>query len=359
MNITPINFNKNYNYSPISYKNYMDNRIETNKKLGLQLDQLNFCGRASVNSLFSQFNKPIVSKEHLTRWINQFPTEDRKIAMKLASLIDYHTYPDVFEEVQMLHKKLCFELGKDGFNIETFADVDFAKAYTCKSGDVVSYLYRKANKIRNTCFKTMEGLITKTPEDIENRALVILDDYTGTGDQFLSEFYARNDENRALLNKYKKIYFAPLVANNVAVNKFRLIQNGESDKVAEIILGEFPDNHTDGMLKKVLREVSNNKLKMIEGKVEYPLLSKGNKQLTSKTKAEIEQFLLKYNCGTPFGMGKTQGHTAFFFTVPNNTPDILWNTRMSEKGFIPLLQRTNDISIYPMCQSMPIKEQVW
>ena len=43
-----------------------------------------------------------------------------------------------------------------------------------------------------------------TPEDIENRALVILDDYTGTGDQFLSEFYARNDENRALLNKYKK-----------------------------------------------------------------------------------------------------------------------------------------------------------
>jgi len=359
MNITPINLNNNYNF--LQYHNKKSVNISSNNSQSsvLQSNQLSFCGRVSVNSLFTQFNKPIVSKEHLTKWINQFPIEDRKIAMKLASLIDYHTYPEVFEDVQKLHRKLCSELEKDGFDTETFANVDFAKAYTCKSGDVVSYFYRKANKVRNTCFKTMEGLITNTPKDIENRALVILDDYTGTGDQFLSEFYARNQENRNLLNKYKKIYFAPLVANSMAVNKFHLIESGKSDEVADIILKEFPDNHTDGLLKSVLREVSNDKLKMVEGKIEYPLLSKENKQISAKTKAEIEQFLLKYNCGTPFGMGKTQGHTAFFFTIPNNTPDILWNTKMCEKGFFPLLQRTNDISIYPMCQSLPLKEQVW
>ena len=322
-------------------------------------NQISFGSSKAINKLYNKFNKPIISLEHIEQWVNQFPPQDRKIAMKLADAVDYHSYSDVFEDVQKLHQKLCAKLKKDGFDTETFSDVDFTKAYTCKSGDIVSYLYRKANKIRNVCFKTMEGLISHNPDNIENRALIILDDYTGSGDQFLSEFYARNGANRELLNKYRKIYFAPLVANNSAVQKFNAVANGEYERIADMIIRECPKNHTDEGIRSALKEVSGKKLQMIEGRIEYPLLSKENKELSDNTKREMKKFLLKHNCGYPFGFGETQGHTAFFFTVPNNTPDLLWNSKLQEKGLIPLFQRTNDISIYPMCQNLSLKEQVW
>lgn len=361
-------------YKPLNIRNTIsfsnENKTQvapkTSEKNTQALNQLSFLGRTnvaqSVNELLLKFNKPVISKEHLEKWLSQFDVKDRKTALKLASSVDYYSYTDLVEQVINLHKKLSGSLKENGFDTKTFKDVDFSRAYTCKSGDVVSYLYRKANKIRNTNFKSMETLQTQQPDSLKNRALVILDDYTGTGAQFLSEFYARNTQNRELMNSYGKIYFAPLTANEAAVKKFDLLAQGKSNEVADGILNDFkdiPENYTDGALHNALSQVKNNKLVLVTGNTEYPLLSAENKSLSAKDKKEIEQFLLKYHCGNPFGMGSTQGHTTFFYSAPNNMPDILWNSKMQEKGLFPLFARTNDVSIYPMCSHMDIKAQVW
>lgn len=347
---------KNKNFAAVSFSD----------KNSIRLEQLSFCGRTNVNheinELFFKFNKPVMPKEHLEKWVSQFDPKDRRTAMKLASAVDYNSYTDVVGKVINMHQRLTESLKTSGFDSKTFKDVDFSRAYTCKSGDVVSYIYRKANKIRNTCFKSMETLQAQAMEQNKNRALIILDDYTGTGGQFLSEYYARNDKNRELLNSYGKIYFMPITANESAVKKFDLLSEGKSDEVASMILENFkdiPENYTDGALHKALAQVKNDKLVLLNGNTEYPLLSEQNTALSKKDKKEIEAFLLKYHCGNPFGMGSTQGHTTFFYSAPNNMPDILWNSKMQEKGLIPLFSRTNDISIYPMSASIPLKHQVW
>lgn len=233
-------------YRPIKIQNannymYENKSFATNNfsdKNSLQLKQLSFCGRSlvkpAIDELFFKFNKPLISKEHLEKWVSQFAKKDRKAALKLASAVDYNSYTDVVEKVIAMHKRLAESLKINGFDSETFKDVDFSRAYTGKSGDVISYMYRKANKIRNTCFKSMETLQSQPLEQNAKRALVILDDYTGTGDQFLSEFYARNAKNRELLNSYGKIYFMPITANEAAVKKFDMLKQGKSDEVADL-----------------------------------------------------------------------------------------------------------------------------
>jgi len=49
-----------------------------------------------------------------------------------------------------------------------------------KSGDLVSYFYRKINFMRSVEFSNLEALET-SQEDLSKRALVILDDYVGKG----------------------------------------------------------------------------------------------------------------------------------------------------------------------------------
>lgn len=314
---------------------------------------------SSVNNLFLNFNKPILTKEYLTKWIMQFDVQDRETAIKLANAVDYNSYSDVIEKLIIMHNNLIQSLNENNFDVETFSNVDFTRAYTCKSGDIISYLYRISNKIRNVCFKTVEALHNQSKELNASRAIVILDDYTSTGDQFLSEFYARNTANCNLLNSYKKIYFMPIVANEIAVNKFKMLKQGKIEEVTNKILEEFALNHTDGRLFNALSLIQNNKLILINYSVEYPLLSPENKMLSQKDKEQIEKFLLKYNCGNPYGTGATQGHTTFFYSAPNSLPDILWNSKMIDKGLFPLFSKTNDISIYPMADNIELKDQVW
>ena len=55
------------------------------------------------------------------------------------------------------------------------------------------------------------------------------------------------------------------------------------------------------------------------------------------------------------------GHTAFFYNCPNNLPAILWDSNLKQpngQSWIPLLKRTEDISIYERAQNFPIEKQV-
>lgn len=54
-------------------------------------------------------------------------------------------------------------LAEDGFDGERCSDIDFTRAFVCKSGDLISYLYRKANRLPLNCFHNIEGLQAALP----------------------------------------------------------------------------------------------------------------------------------------------------------------------------------------------------
>lgn len=317
----------------------------------------------SIDAILGNINKPILPQEKLERWLNQFEEQDKSTALKLVGAVKVHSYPDMMREMQELHGKVTERLEKDGFDTENFENVDFSRTFTGKSGDLVSYHYRKANKIRNTHFKNIDTL-KNDPQSHKDKALVLLDDYNGTGGQFLVEFYARNPENRALLNGYKKIYYATITANERAMSRFDDIKNGNADKVSEEICADFADVSSFKDERKetfeAMRAIQGEKLDFIALEEEKALLSPENTDLSTEDKKEIKDFLLKYNpYKYPFGVGELQGHTSFYYSAPNTLPDLLWNSKIEKKGFEPLLHRVEDISLYNYAKFVPPDKQVW
>lgn len=327
--------------------------------------------KPAFDKILANFNKPIIPPERLEKWLGQFDEPDRPTALKLLGCIDFHTYPDMFMEVQQLHECLNDQLKKDGFDAKNHTNVDFSKIYNCKSGDVVSYIYRKANKIRTTNFKTIEEIKKNPPKDINDRALVLLDDYIGTGSQFLIEYLACNKENQNLFNQFKKIYFVTLSANENAINKFDLLAEGKSDVVATEHCEQYKNeafvlNNRDQIFKS-LEALNGNKLQLLTLNKEVPFLSDKYEKLSSEDKKEVKSFLEKYNVYKyPFGVGNRQGHTSFFYSAPNTLPDILWNSKIgkakvkgTDQNWMPLFQRTEDISIYKCADDIPPEYQVF
>ena len=67
-----------------------------------------------------------------------------------------HSWARLIRECRLLHERLCVDLAEDGFDVERCSDIDFTRAFVCKSGDLISYLYRKANRLPVTCFHDID-----------------------------------------------------------------------------------------------------------------------------------------------------------------------------------------------------------
>jgi hypothetical protein len=320
--------------------------------------------------VLESINKPVLNPQHMEAWLSQFAPRDRRTALRLVQAIDYHTYPDMVNNVKQMHHQVASALVKDGFiqnpaevnPFEKYKNVDFTRIYTAKSGDLISVMYRKANKLPGTLFKTTEALSADSAPK-NDRALVILDDYAGTGVQFLFEFYAHN--NRELLNQYGKIYFVLVSAHDKALDKFAKLKAGNHAEVSETIIQEFHIKPPEfqARVREAMKEVSGDRLQLITLNQEIPLLSPENPKLTPQEKVKMARFLQKYNVYKyPFGVGEAQGNTAFFYSAPNTLPDLLWNTKSTRKDgspWLPLFHRTEDISIYHISNYVDPTKQVW
>jgi len=97
-----------------------------------------------------------------------------------------HSWARLLRECRRLHQRLCRDLAGDGFDVTGFRDIDFTRAFVCKSGDLIAYAYRKANRLPVTCFRSMDGLLAHPPAERARRALVVLDDSIGTGSHLLA-----------------------------------------------------------------------------------------------------------------------------------------------------------------------------
>lgn len=317
-----------------------------------------------VEKIYLQYNSDYISREEISQWLNQFDYEDHADAVFLLNRIDYYSYNKLIIALKQLHQKVLTKLKEDGFipNVEKeylFENVDFSKTYSAKSGDLVSYFYRSANKIRASSFKNLEEL-EHNQQNKENRVLVLLDDYVGTGTQFLMINYA--NRNADLFNKYKKIYFVTLVANVSADERFSKVKCGDHDSIAEDFIKflSVTDENEKKIIKEKVRKISQEKLELVYLNKEYPINDPVRDPETAK---RINRLLDKYNIVRYMdGNFSCFGHTVFFYNCPNNVPEILWSPKCLKRdgaSWNPLFKRTEDISIYKIAETIPVEEHVW
>ncbi len=308
----------------------------------------------SIQKNFS-FSEIYISPDEIDSWIEQFDPEDRANAKLLLSTIDFYSYKRVMNELVVAHGKLLDKLKEQGIAL---SKVDFSKTYCAKSGDLISYFYRKANKLRGATFQNIEGLTNKS-EDRSDRCLVLLDDYIGSGTQFLYGCYGRNHAD--LFNSYRKVFLVVLVANTKAIQRFELLKEGN-----EILAQEFArivcplDLTPEPEMLEMIRKIPKEKLELIFVKEEKPIVETLS---TNQERNEIESLLNKYTRVKYFGGNfAIQGHTVFFYSCPNNLPEILWSPKSLKRdgsSWTPLLHRVEDISIYYGARLFPEEEQVW
>jgi hypothetical protein len=148
-----------------------------------------------LDALFSRWSEPVIPRDRIERWLQQFPNVERAAALVLLEKIEFHSYSRLLRECRQLHAQLQERLSADGFDSQRFSDVDFSREFTAKSGDIISYIYRKATAVPSVDFKSFDLLISRwadSPGGFCDRALIILDDYIGTGSQFIFQFLARS-----------------------------------------------------------------------------------------------------------------------------------------------------------------------
>ena len=153
----------------------------------------------AIEGLSQRWNEPEIASASLLHWLEQFEPDHHPIALRLLDCMEMHGWARLIRECRLLHERLCTDLQAEGFDVEHYTDIDFSRAFVCKSGDLIAYVYRKANRIPVSCFHNIEALHSVSTGRHERRALVLFDDYIGTGSQFLFQFVARSDTNRCLL----------------------------------------------------------------------------------------------------------------------------------------------------------------
>lgn len=268
-----------------------------------------------LDVLSEAWNEAEIARPSLGRWLAQFAAADQPIALKLLECMQMHGWARLIRECRLLHQRLCVDLAEDGFDVERCSDIDFSRAFVCKSGDLISYFYRKANRLPVTCFHNIEWLQAAPPEPNHRRALVILDDYIGTGSQFLFTFVARDASNRALLQRR-------------AVDQVMAIEEQQLTCV------DFtPERQA---LIAAQASLDWRKAGLVAAGRDFPVIA--HPQLSPEERQELRAFLQRQQ--EPEGAGTTEfllGHHSFFSGAPNALARVL----------LPLFKRIEDFSVYP------------
>jgi len=292
-----------------------------------------------LDELAEAWNEAEISRPSLGRWIGQFDAAEQPIALRLLQCMQMHGWARLIRECRLLHERLCVDLADDGFDVERCSDIDFTRAFVCKSGDLISYLYRKANRLPVTCFHNIEGLQASPPAFDQRRALVILDDYIGTGSQFLFTFVARSAANRALLQRYARVRLAAIVVHDDARNKWKLLQHRDVEQVMaieeqQLTCVDFAPERP--ALIAALSSFDWRKAGLVAAGRDFPVIA--HPQLSPEQREQLRAFLRRQQEAE--GAGTTDfllGHHSFFYGAPNALARVL----------LPLFKRIEDFSVYP------------
>ena len=291
-----------------------------------------------LDQLAAAWNEAEISRPSLGRWLDQFDAADQAIALRLLECMQVHGWARLIRECRLLHQRLCSDLAGDGFEVERCSDIDFTRAFVCKSGDLISYVYRKANRLPTTCFHNIEGLQAAPPAEGQRRALVILDDYIGTGSQFLFTFVARNAANRDLLRRYARVRLAAIVVHDEARHKWRLLQQRRMEQVMaieerQLTCVDFSADRQD--LIAALASLDWRQAGLLAAARDFPVTA--HPALRPEEREPLRRFLRRQEEAA--GAGTTEfllGHHSFFYGAPNALARVL----------LPLFKRIEDFTVY-------------
>ncbi|HOE26837.1 MAG: hypothetical protein IT574_06785 [Candidatus Aureabacteria bacterium] len=299
---------------------------------------------ARIDALSRRFNEPAIPEPSIRKWLGQFEEEDRPAALLLLEQITFHTYPALIGESRLLHGKLKAALSAAGFDGDGLRDVDFTREFTCKSGDIISYIYRKANLIPTADFKTVDRLVEASAQEEEGRgerALVILDDYIGTGSQFIFQFVARSPEDIRLIGSYKRVFLCCVAVHEKAIEKGFLLRHGRIEEVIRLEEEQIPDVDfapDEKLFRESLRKVDWSRIELVRLHTDVSILSEENGSLDREQKRIVERFLNRYALkGCEGATSFLCGRHAFFYGAPNAVPAVL----------LPLFTRVEDFTVYP------------
>ena len=293
----------------------------------------------AIEGLSQRWNEPEIANASLLHWLEQFEPGDHPSALQLLDCMEMHGWARLIRECRLLHERLCTDLKAEGFDVEHFTDIDFSRAFVCKSGDLIAYVYRKANRIPVSCFHNIEALHSASTGRHERRALVLFDDYIGTGSQFLFQFVARSDTNRALLQRYQRIRLAAIVVHDNAREKWKLLQHHQHQRVMEIEERQLTcmDFSSDrDALTQALSELDWRRAALVAVQRDFPVTA--HPKLSPEQRRQLSQFLRTLQQAE--GAGTTEfllGHHTFFYGAPNALARVL----------LPLFKRIEDFTVYP------------
>ena len=291
-----------------------------------------------LDQLAEAWNEAEISRPSLRRWLEQFEAADQAIALKLLECMQVHGWARLIRECRLLHQRLCVDLAEDGFEVERCSDIDFTRAFVCKSGDLISYVYRKANRLPTTCFRNIEALQASPPAEGQRRALVILDDYIGTGSQFLFTFVARSAANRELMQRYARVRLAAIVVHDDARHKWKLLQQRRSEEVMaieerQLTCVDFAPERPE--LIAALASLDWRRAGLLAVARDFPVTA--HPLLSPAEREELRRFLRRVQEAE--GAGTTEfllGHHSFFYGAPNALARVL----------LPLFKRIEDFTVY-------------
>ena len=244
----------------------------------------------------------IIGKETIIKWINQFEIEDQDTAFSILRKIKYYSSTDMIQLCQLNFSNWIIDCDA---NVKNTVFIPLGGAG--KSGSMVGYLFRMANSLSKVSFYSLYE-IEKCGYVFDKRIkdLVFLDDYSGTGDQFLKDEILKN----ILLHTEGKlrVSFLPVVMSRRAKNRI------ESNTNINIYCNQVRED----------REYSDSESALIRRYGKGLFVNKGED--------------LRFGWGN---MGET---IAFFYNVPNNTLPIIWSKGHSDetkRNWIPLIPRVN------------------
>ena len=259
-------------------------------------------------------------------WLNQFDCEEDK--QLILKILDNYVYIDM-NNARKAFKKVYQDISsRDGFDVN---QTKFATLGVSKSGSVMGYLFRHANKFRSkgtvqhkyTDTQNMmkeEKFLTSTqlsnPQLNKNLAeqgfknLVIVDDMIGDGDSLVEYFTPELVES---LSNYEKIYYATLLKD--------------------------PDGE-----EKVKREFPNLNIEFVSAMTVHKYDSKENTTFTPEEKVKIAELVKKYcakiNPALVDKYGRSKLFISFDWNTPGNTP-MFFN--LNENNWKSLFPRYNGL----------------
>ncbi len=252
----------------------------------------------SVTELFR-----IIGKEAIISWINQFEDEeDQNIAFSILKKIKYYSSTDVTQLCQLNFSDWIVDCDTSVQNT-----VFVPLGGSGKSGSMIGYMFRMANSIPKDSFCSLRELELRNFVFDENITdIVLLDDYSGTGDQF------SNDEIiQTLLTAVQgkiRISFLPVVISRRAIERIN---------------------------------------KSFDIKI-YCHQIRGEREYTSCERAIIKRYgkglFVHHDKDLRFGWGDLAETIVFFYNVPNNSLPIIWASSYSQEtnaAWKPLFSRVN------------------